>query len=598
MKRSWPIYLVIGGLALTVVVLGIFQYRWQVRLSEADSEKARERVQEQAERFASDFNREIQNAYFNFQTDVATWRDGDWAAFNERVDFWKSNTPYPGLIREFYYFDNDRSRAPLKYLATERRFEPVEENADLRAIRERTFDHAKFDPVDEQRLVLILPIHEIARSERIVVRIPPSEGVTHPRIPEARGHLAIMLDESTLKDGLLTDLKQKYFGDGEFQIAVSDSKNAAVYQQLPTDGRDATAALFDLAPDRAMLFANRDILKSIGAEKREAIINSKVETEELTGPVPHRSKTISLEMKAGRPRTSIFTATIRNPDQGHPWTLGVQHSAGSIDAFVSSTLWRNLAVGFGLLLLLAAAVASIVVYSLRARLLAERQLNFVSSVSHEFRTPLAVIYSAGENLADGVAKHPEQISRYGNLIKGEGKKLSAMVEQILEFAGARSGKRKFSFAPTKIDEVIDNALAECAPLINERDVTVEKSIGVPLPRVNADSAALSQTLQNLIANSIKYSNGDSWLRVSATNGGGTVKLVVEDKGIGISRSDIKQIFQPFFRSREVVDAQIHGNGLGLSLVKQVVDAHGGRVHVESEIGKGSKFTIEIPASTN
>ena len=218
----------------------------------------------------------------------------------------------------------------------------------------------------------------------------------------------------------------------------------------------------------------------------------------------------------------------------------------------------------------------------------------MSSVSHEFRTPLAVIYSAGENLADGVAKEDAQVSRYGDLIKGEGRKLSGMVEQILDFAGANSGRKKYSFAETSVAEVVENALSECKPLIDEKNIALETNISDTLPHINGDKNALSQAVQNLIVNSVKYSNGNAWLRVSAENGGGTVKISVEDHGIGISKSDLRQIFQPFFRSKSVVDAQIHGNGLGLSLVRQTVEAHGGKVLATSEPGKGSKFTLELP----
>ena len=274
----------------------------------------------------------------------------------------------------------------------------------------------------------------------------------------------------------------------------------------------------------------------------------------------------------------------------------MQHRDGSIEGFLAETKFRNLAVGFGILFLLGAAVGAIIFSAQRAKMLAQRQIDFVSSVSHEFRTPLAVIYSAGENLADGVAKEDAQVSRYGDLIKGEGKKLSAMVEQILDFAGARSGRRKYNLTQADVGGVIKDALSECGPLFHEKNITVETNISDSLPKLKADRIALSQAIQNLIVNSVKYSNGERWLRVAAENGGRTIKISVEDHGIGISKADLRQIFEPFYRSKNVVDAQIHGNGLGLSLVRQIAAAHGGRVKASSEEGKGSRFTIELPAA--
>jgi len=231
---------------------------------------------------------------------------------------------------------------------------------------------------------------------------------------------------------------------------------------------------------------------------------------------------------------------------------------------------------------------------MRSKRFAQRQIDFVSSVSHEFRTPLAVIYTAGENLADGVASDAEQVSRYGDLIKGEGKKLSGMVEQILEFAGARAGKKKYNFADADPGEVAEDAIRECLPTLEGKRFEVEKNIARDLPAISMDREALSRAIQNLIQNSIKYSDGSRWLRVTAENGNGTIKISIEDRGIGIADREKKKIFEPFYRAKDVVDAQIHGNGLGLSLVKEIAEAHGGTVTVVSAPGKGSKFTIELP----
>jgi len=293
-----------------------------------------------------------------------------------------------------------------------------------------------------------------------------------------------------------------------------------------------------------------------------------------------------------KPRIRIFDG--ENLQSEGVWTLNVQHTAGSLEQFIANTRRKNLGVSFGILSLLAISVVLIFLSAQRAKRFAQKQVDFVSAVSHEFRTPLAVIYSASQNLTDGVVDSRTQVERYGNLIRNEGKKLSAMVEQILEFAGARSGKQKYDLREIDVKNVIENALAECEHLIKEKGFTVEKEIVETLPRIVADEKALSQTIQNLIVNAVKYGNESAWLKISAKNGDGKIKITVEDKGIGIAPKDLKHIFEPFYRSKIVVDEQIHGNGLGLSLVKQTVEAHGGKIAVKSEIGKGSRFTIELP----
>ncbi len=606
MKRSrFQILLVIGLLGL-LGVLAALQYVWLGQISDAEKDRISRRLQTDTARFAEDFNREIQSAYFNFQTEEELWQKKDWAQFNERFDFWREKTAYPNLIKDFYYFENQGTAPVLQYDSAKREFVETNWTDELKNLQAKAQNENDFQPIDEETFALLMPVYKAAKTfERIVIRktnlpIDPSK----IDLPKKSGILIIKLDETVVKNQILYDLASKHFPDGDFKLAVIGKDEQKIFQTEDVNAADRSAKLFNLSPDNLIFFSNREILPKVrGVETKGVIINqhiqnnsvSTVETKTFKTDAPTKKEatgTFKIELNNGdKPRSMQGSDNL--PQKGN-WTLNVQHSAGSLDKFIAGTRNKNLVVSFGILGLLAVSIVLIFVSAQRAKLFAQRQIDFVSSVSHEFRTPLAVIYSAGENLADGVAREDLQVSRYGNLIKGEGKKLSKMVEQILDFAGANSGKKKYDLRDQSLKEIIENALLECQSLIEEKGFKVEKDLAEDLPPVKADANALSQAIQNLIFNALKYSNGEKFIKISVKNGGGKAKITIEDKGIGITPKDLKHIFEPFFRARAVVDEQIHGNGLGLSLVKETVEAHGGKISAESEIGKGSLFIIELP----
>jgi len=603
MNRSWFPTLLVAGLLGLLALLGGLQYHWLGKISEDERERMQRRVAADTERFAQDYNREIQNAYFNFQTESDIWRNRNWAEFNERYEFWRGKTAYPNLIKNFYYWENQESAALLSYDAEKREFVEIAWTDELKKLKTNMVDGKSFQPIQIENYALVMPVQE---TDEIIDRVIIHRENTSPskiELPKKSGYLVIALDENVIKTYLFPDLVNKYFSENEFNLAVRGAGEETIFQTQDVKTNDASAKLFDLSLDNFTFFANRQTMtkvrrrepgKLIFTQKLQKQTTSKVETEIVQTESSNKNiNSIKIEIPDGElPRATILET--QNADEKGIWTLNVQHSAGSLEQFITNTRRKSLAISFSILSVLAISVILIFVSAQRAQLLARRQIEFVSSVSHEFRTPLAVIYSAGENLADGVTKESSQVSRYGNLIKGEGKKLSKMVEQILDFAGANSGKKKYDLREVKVSEIIENALAECQPLIAEKSFKVETEIAENLPEIMADKNALMQAVQNLIANSIKYSNGEKFLKISARNGGDKVKITIEDRGIGIARSDLKHIFEPFFRAKAVVDEQIHGNGLGLSLVKQTVEAHGGKIAVESQIGKGSRFTIHLP----
>jgi signal transduction histidine kinase len=280
--------------------------------------------------------------------------------------------------------------------------------------------------------------------------------------------------------------------------------------------------------------------------------------------------------------------------------LIVRHSEGSLEEVVAAHQNRNLAVSFGVLFLLCVSMGTIVVSARRAQRLAKSQMDFVAGVSHELRTPLAVICSAAENLADGVVASKDQVTQYGTLIRDEGRRLTGMVEQTLQFAAGQSNRQTYDLKPHHVADIVETALRQSAPAIEAAGCRVERNVAGDLPDVVVDRAALSQSLQNLIGNAVKYGGDSRWLGVRAETGesaagGREVRILVEDKGFGISPAELPRVFDPFFRGKEVTSRQIHGTGLGLSLARDAVTAMGGRLSVKSKTGEGSTFTIHLPA---
>lgn len=604
MKGSWVTSLAVGGVLLLLTLFLGLQYNWMYRANEAARDRMQRRVEADTKNFADDFNREMQAAYFNFQMDAADWDAANWAEFNQRYVYWKGKTQYPELIREFIYFGKEPGQT-VRYDFERREFVAGEVPAELAALRAKVDDDEAFKPFFEEANALVMPVHEgEKRFERILIERTKQAEPPIVKMPERHGYLVVLLDKETIIGRVLPDLAAKYFGEGDFSVGVKNRSGEPVFQPAGSlDAVDAKGSLFNLSPDNLVYFTDRVMLPE-SKHKSGVVVNQRIESHTFsrteTNSDDKHSGTFKLEFQPGNPaipgekaktRTSVIASRTNGDD---PWTLNVQHVSGSIDTFIDNERNKSVAIGLSVYLLLVGAIVAIVLSALKSKRFAQQQIDFVSSVSHEFRTPLAVIYSAGENLADGVTNDEVQVTQYGNLIKGEGRKLSSMVEQILEFAGARSGRKKYNFTQTDVAKVTKTALAVCWPLLEENGFTVETAIAEDLPIVKADADALSSAIQNLIQNSVKYSNGSRWLRVAASNGGGVIKFSVADYGIGVSDRDLKHIFEPFYRTKDVVDAQIHGNGLGLALVKEIAEAHGGNVRATSEPGKGSEFTIELP----
>ncbi|HYE74600.1 MAG TPA: HAMP domain-containing sensor histidine kinase, partial [Blastocatellia bacterium] len=279
------------------------------------------------------------------------------------------------------------------------------------------------------------------------------------------------------------------------------------------------------------------------------------------------------------------------------WQLSLTHQSGSLENVVAAIRRRNLLVSFGVLLLLAISMALVLVVTLRARRLAAQQMEFIAGVSHELRTPVSVVCMASANLADGMVRSDKQVRQYGTMINAEGRRLSEMVEQVLDLAGTESVRNPYHLVPISVEEPVNRAVAALRNQAGNKNITLEADLSENLPLVLADHRAIERAVYNLLSNAMKYSPDDCWIKISVDSAKDQMlEISVTDRGLGIDPSDKPHIFKQFRRGKNALLANIPGNGLGLCLVDRIMKAHGGQIVVESVLGQGSTFTLRLPVA--
>jgi signal transduction histidine kinase len=281
----------------------------------------------------------------------------------------------------------------------------------------------------------------------------------------------------------------------------------------------------------------------------------------------------------------------------------VNHPAGTLESIVARARRRNLFLAAGLLSLLIATVIALVRFTRGTEKLAEMQMSFVSGISHELRTPLSVIRAAGFNLRTKFARQPEQVERYGELIQAESEKLTALVEQILRYGSAQSGRILGTHELVAIPPLLEESMPATREALAEAGITIEEEIAADLPLIKADRQSLNHALRNLLENAVKYGkNGKpegAVIRITAEravlHGGPAVCIGIQDNGPGIPKEERGHVFEPFFRGKLAKENQVHGTGLGLNLAKRIIEAHKGTLVLYSEVGQGTEFVATIPA---
>jgi signal transduction histidine kinase len=226
--------------------------------------------------------------------------------------------------------------------------------------------------------------------------------------------------------------------------------------------------------------------------------------------------------------------------------------------------------------------------------LARLKSDFVANVSHELRTPLALIRLYAETLELGRITSKEKYQEYYRIIREESERLTALISNILDFSRIEAGRKEYEFKETNLPELVRSTLDSYRFQIEQNGFAFEENISPDIPPMNVDREAIARSLLNLVNNALKYSKENKYIGVNLYRSNGSVKLEVQDHGIGIPPAEQEKIFDKFYRCGDPLVHNIKGSGLGLSLVRHIVRAHGGDVQVESAPEKGSKFTIDLP----
>lgn len=288
----------------------------------------------------------------------------------------------------------------------------------------------------------------------------------------------------------------------------------------------------------------------------------------------------------------------RFPDFFDNWKLEVSFTNTPTVEASNASLFKNLIVLGAAVLLLLGSLVFMFISAQKERALAERQAGFLANVTHELKTPLTVMQAAGENLSDGRVKDQSRLENYGTHIYNEAVRLRKMIEKLLDVAKADASQSLIEPKSVNLDQLVKTYIEEQQTYIENRGFTLETVVPDDLPMTMMDTDSFDTILGNLVENAIKYSNGEQYLGIFLEADEENIRLKVEDHGVGMSKKVRSHIFDKFYRGEDTLTAKTKGHGLGLSIVKNLVDLNGGKITVSSEVGKGSIFKVSFPVLVN
>jgi signal transduction histidine kinase len=608
-------YLPLGlGVAIVAVlaILAVLQYRWSNQVSEANETQIGTTLQASMTDWHFDLFRELSTIAVSLQVGPDSGARDDWQDYLGRYREWRDASGSPEVVRDVLIWETSAAPASrlLRLDPEKRSVEACPTPEDLAPLLARlatsssslaagltAWSLAQGNGSGEQDNVR--PSNtQFRRSDPVTgwqfdARVPALvHPIVHHRLPGETKHaignavdwIIVSFDLPVLRGELLPELTRRYFGTEqgqEYRIAVlARAAPHVIYDSEPEAGENAR-----VQPDAEMPI--------FGAPPEST------EGQILHGP---RAAVSAARSNWRRLPGPAWFPVIQYGGEDQAWDLVVQHRSGSLAAMIAAVRDRNLTISFGVLALLAVSMGLVVLASYRAQRFAKLQMNFVTGISHELRTPLAVIASAAENIMDGVVGE-KQLVKYGNAIHKQAQQLTALVEQILHFAASQNGGERYQFRLLTPQEIVHAAVESTRDLLDKEGFNLELATAADLPSVRGDLFALSQCLQNLIVNAVKYSGASRWIGIVTktavdTNGRTEVQITVQDRGVGIPGGEVEHIFEPFYRTQAAREAQAHGTGLGLTLARTIAEEMEGKLTVVTKLEQGSAFTVHLPAAAH
>lgn len=291
---------------------------------------------------------------------------------------------------------------------------------------------------------------------------------------------------------------------------------------------------------------------------------------------------------------NIIDARVRFPRFFDNWNIKLAFLDAPIASAYNATFVKNIIVLGVAVLFLVGALLFMFFTAQRERNLSQRQAGFLANVTHELKTPLAVMQAAGENISDGRVTEPERLQKYGAHIYQESIRLRKMIDKLLDVAKYDAGQTLLDMVPCQINFVVAEYIHQTKEFIESKGFELTFKVEGDIPYINVDPESVETIISNLIENAVKYSIDDKRISVKVYLHENRVFLEVEDHGMGIKKKELKNIFKKFYRVEDALVARTKGHGLGLSIVRSLVLLNNGIITVKSEYGKGTKFSVSFP----